>query len=64
MEERYLTLEQLSEVTHYKKQSLYNMIHKGVFECGKHYLKPSSKKILFRWSAIQEWLGEELPEHK
>ena len=43
---------------HYKKQTLYNMIHKKIFVLGYHYIKPTPKKVLFRSEAMLEWLGE------
>ena len=56
--EEYLTVDELSARIKYSKQSLYNLIHKDSFVLGKHYLKPSPKKILFKWSQIREWMGE------
>ena len=56
--EEYLTVEELGERIKYKKQSIYNKIYKGVFVLGKHFLKPSPKKILFKWSEILKWLGD------
>ena len=57
--EEYLQIDELSEKIKYKKQSLYNKIYKGEFVLGKHYLKPSPKKILFKWTGIKEWLGDD-----
>ena len=56
--EEYLTVYELSAKIKFSKQTLYNLIHKGIFILGKHYLKPSPKKILFKWSEIQAWMGE------
>jgi predicted DNA-binding transcriptional regulator AlpA len=56
--EEYLTVPELSARIKFSKQSLYNFIHKGTFILGKHFLKPTPKKILFKWSAIQSWMGE------
>jgi hypothetical protein len=56
--EEYCTVYELSERIKFSKQTLYNLIHRGVFILGKHYLKPSPKKILFKWSEIQVWMGE------
>ena len=52
-----LTVEELCERIKYKKQSIYNLIYRDKFILGKHFLKPSPKKILFKWSAISNWLG-------
>lgn len=58
--EEYLTVKELSEKIKFSKQSLYNLIHRGTFVLGKHYLKPTPKKVLFKWSKIREWMGESL----
>jgi predicted DNA-binding transcriptional regulator AlpA len=57
--EEYLTVSELSARIKFSKQTLYNLIHKGTFTLGQHYLKPTPKKVLFRWSAIQKWIGEQ-----
>lgn len=59
MAEEYLTLDELSDRIKYQRQTLYNLIHKGVLVMGKHYLKPTPKKLLFKWSEILAWLGED-----
>jgi hypothetical protein len=56
--EEYLTTEELCDRIKYQKQTIYNLIHRRVLVPGKHFLKPTPKKILFRWSAIQAWIGE------
>jgi len=58
--EEYLTLDELSARIKFSKQSLYNLIYKRTFILGKHYLKPTPKKILFKWSEIKIWMGEPL----
>jgi predicted DNA-binding transcriptional regulator AlpA len=58
--EEYLTVNELSKKIKFSKQSLYNFIHRGTFVLGKHYLKPTPKKVLFKWSNIREWMGESL----
>jgi len=58
--DEYLTVNELSARIKFSKQSLYNLIHKGSLVLGKHYLKPTPKKILFKWSEIQIWMGEPL----
>ncbi|MEZ4528366.1 MAG: helix-turn-helix domain-containing protein [Desulfobacterales bacterium] len=58
MNEEYLTVRELSEKTRFSPQTIYNKISRGEFEPGKHYVKPSRKKVLFKVSAINEWLGE------
>jgi len=59
--EKYLTVKELSIKIKFSTQSLYNLIHKGTFVLGKHYLKPTPKKVLFKWTEIREWMGE--PPH-
>ena len=55
-DEIYLTVKELSDKVKYSRQSIYNMIHKGVFIKGTHYIKPSRKKVLFLWTAVHAWL--------
>jgi hypothetical protein len=56
--EELLTIKELCERIKYKRQSIYNLIYKDKFILGIHFLKPSPKKILFKWSAISDWLGD------
>jgi predicted DNA-binding transcriptional regulator AlpA len=61
--EEYLTVNELSARIKFSKQTLYNLIYKGTFVIGKHYLKPSPKKILFKWSEIHKWMrGSSIPD--
>lgn len=53
--EEYLTVEELCARVKYKRQSLYNLVHRKVFVLGNHYVKPGGK-ILFKWSRIQKWI--------
>jgi hypothetical protein len=62
--EEYLTVDELSARIKFSRQSLYNLIHKGTFVLGKHYLKPTPKKVLFKWSEILVWIGEPLSSEK
>ena len=54
--EEYLTMEELCQRIKFSKQTVYNWIYQGKFRLGLHYLKPSRKKVLFKWSAIKAWL--------
>ena len=54
--EEYLTVRELSSRIKFSQQSIYNLIHKKVFVLGKHYFKPRSKKVLFKWSEIKAWI--------
>jgi hypothetical protein len=62
--EEYLTVNELSARIKFSKQTLYNLIYKGTFVIGKHYLKPSPKKILFKWSEIHKWMKGRSFSHK
>jgi predicted DNA-binding transcriptional regulator AlpA len=56
--EEYLTINELSARIKFSKQSLYNLIHRGTLVLGKHYLKTTPKKVLFKWSEILAWMGD------
>ncbi len=56
MNEEYLTTPQLSDRIKHAPQTIYNNVSKGTWKLGQHYVKPSSRKILFKWSAIHAWL--------
>jgi predicted DNA-binding transcriptional regulator AlpA len=56
--EEYLTVKELSQRVKLAVQTIYNFIHEEKFILGKHYLKPTPKKILFKWSEIKEWMGD------
>jgi predicted DNA-binding transcriptional regulator AlpA len=62
--DEYLTVSELSEKIKFSKQSLYNLIHKGTFVLGKHYLKPTPKKVLFKWKEIRAWMGDDRQYHE
>ena len=59
----YISVKKLSEITGYKVQSIYNMIHKNTFILNQHYFKPTPKKILFKWSAVKLWLEGPTPQN-
>jgi predicted DNA-binding transcriptional regulator AlpA len=54
--EEYLTMGELCQRIKFSKQTVYNWIYQSKFSLGVHYLKPSRKKVLFKWSAIKAWL--------
>ena len=56
--------EELCERLKLKKQSIYNMIHRGEFIVNQHYFKPTNKILLFDWSAIKDWLRGSNVENK
>jgi len=54
----YLSLRELARRIPYAEQTIRNLMSRGVFRVGEHYLKPRSR-IMFRWSRVQEWLQEQ-----
>ncbi len=60
--EDFLTVKELSEHIKFSRQTLYNLIYKKKFIKGKHYVKPSPKKVLFKWSEIEKWLEDSSEE--
>jgi len=56
--DEYLTIPQLSSHIRYSPQSIRNMMSRGVFRLGVHYVKPR-RRVLFKWSTIVAWLHEE-----
>lgn len=56
--EEYLTTDELCDRIKYQRQTIYNLIHRRVLLPGKHFFKPTPKKILFKWSEIQAWIGD------
>jgi len=56
--EEYLTVKELCDRIKYKEQTIYNLISRGTFVLGRHFLKPTPKKILFKWSEIKAWIGD------
>lgn len=55
----YLTVLELSTQIKYSEQSIYNLICNGTLIEGKHFFKPTPKKVLFKWQAIVEWIEGE-----
>ena len=54
----FLTVAELGKRIKYARQTIYNYIHNKTFVLNRHYYKPTPKKILFIWPAIEEWLKE------
>lgn len=55
--EEYLTVSELAARIKYSNQTIYNFIYTKKFVLGVHYFKPTKKKILFVWSAVEKWLS-------
>ena len=60
--EEYINAAELAARIKEKKQTIYNRIYKKDFLLGIHYVKPTPKKLLFKWNAIVSWL--ENPGHE
>jgi predicted DNA-binding transcriptional regulator AlpA len=58
--DEYLTVKELCGIIKYSPRSIYNLICQKKLIYGKHYIKLSHKKILFKKSAIQEWIKEQI----
>jgi hypothetical protein len=56
--DEYLTIADLSQRIGYSPQSIRNMMSRGVFRLGVHYVKPR-RRVLFKWSKIVAWLHGE-----
>jgi hypothetical protein len=54
--EEYLTVKELSKRIKIATQTIYNLIHRKIFILNKHYHKPTTKLILFKWTEIEIWL--------
>jgi hypothetical protein len=56
--DEYLTIAQLSAGINYSPQSIRNMMSRGIFRHGVHYVKPR-RRVLFKWRIIIAWLHGE-----
>jgi len=55
--EEYLSIQELSKRIPFRVQSIRNMISKGIFRLGEHYVKPGGKgRPVFLWSKVEQWL--------
>ena len=52
----YLTTSELAERIKMAPGTIRNLIWKGQFHLGTHYVKPTSRKLLFVWPAVETWL--------
>ena len=51
----YLSIRQLAARIPYREQTIRNLMSKGVFQLGVHFVKPKGR-VIFKWSAVQAWL--------
>jgi hypothetical protein len=54
--EEYLTTEELSARIKMAPGTLRNLVSRNELQINVHYLKPTKRKLLFVWSAIEAWL--------
>ena len=54
--EEYLTTIELGKRIKMAPGTIRNLVWKGEFQENVHYLKPTPRKLLFMWSAIEIWL--------
>ncbi|MDD5233923.1 MAG: hypothetical protein PHG91_11065 [Syntrophales bacterium] len=54
--EEYLTTTELSERIKMKPGTIRDLVWKGDLKINTHYFKPTPRKLLFVWSAIEKWL--------
>lgn len=54
--EEYLTTTELSERIKMAPGTIRNLVWKKSLKEGIHYIKPTPRKILFVWSAVESWL--------
>lgn len=54
--EEYLTTKELSQRIKMAPGTIRNLVWQQVLIENTHYVKPTPKKILYKWSAIELWL--------
>jgi len=54
--EEYLTITELSSRIKMTPGTIRNLVWKHDLIENVHYVKPTSRKLLFVWSAIEKWL--------
>src|SRR2546422_944346 len=54
----YLSIRELAHRIPYAEQTIRNLMTRGVFRLGEHYVKPRSR-IMFRWSKVRNWLDQQ-----
>jgi hypothetical protein len=54
--EEYLTTDELSGRIKMAKGTIRNLVWKKILIENVHYVKPTSRKLLFVWSSIERWL--------
>jgi hypothetical protein len=59
--EEYLSTTELSERIKMAPGTIRNLVWRKEFQENVHYLKPTPKKILFLWSAVEQWIHRNSP---
>jgi hypothetical protein len=54
--EEYLITRELSDRIKRSPGTIRNMVCRGQLKLGIHYVKPGNGRLLFLWSAIEDWL--------
>ena len=54
--EEYLTIAELSSRIKMSPGTIRNLVWKNELIENVHYVKPTPRKLLFVWSAIEKWL--------
>lgn len=54
--QEYLTTVELGRRIKMAPGTIRNLVWKGQFQEGVHYLKPTPRKLLFIWGAVEAWL--------
>ncbi len=54
----YLPIKVLSERIGYAVKTIYNLVSQDTFKEGIHYFKPTKRKLLFYWPAVEQWIRE------
>jgi hypothetical protein len=60
--EEYLTAKELAARIKMAPGTVRNLVWRKVLTENIHYLKPTPKKVLFIWSAIEAWLHGKYPK--
>jgi len=61
--EEYLTTKELSERIKMTVGTIRNLVWKGTLKEKIHYVKPTPRKLLFKWSGIEDWLNHGYGNH-
>ena len=59
--EEYLSVKELSRRIKMPPGTIRNLIWKKEFLEGTHFVKPTPRKLLFVWSAVEKWLWRGMP---